>query len=105
MGKTESEHSQFKKFYQGRWKHFKLYTLVIIGSNPYGIQLLTRLRLGLGYLRLDQFKHIFQETPKSTCNCGEDTETLYQYLLHYLLYTIERLSPLNVISNTTNSFL
>ena len=74
-------------------------------NNPKGIQLLTRLRLGLSYLRDHKFKHNFQDTLNSICNCGENIETSCHYLLHCLLYANERLALLNVIQSIDNSSL
>ena len=51
-------------------------------NNPKGIQLLTRLRLGLSHLRDHKFKHNFLDNLDPICNCGEDIETSYHYLLH-----------------------
>ena len=68
-------------------------------NNPKGIQLLTKLRLGLSHLREDKFLHNFQDTLNPNCNYDEDIETSCHYLLHCLLYTNERLALLNVILN------
>ena len=43
-------------------------------DNPYGIQPLTRLRLGLSHLRDHKFKHCFQDTLNPLCDCGNDTK-------------------------------
>ena len=45
---------------------------------PYGIKLLTRLRLGLSHLRDHKFRHYFQDTLNPLCDCGNDTETTTQ---------------------------
>ena len=47
-------------------------------NNPYGIKLLSRLRLGLSHLYDHKFRHCFQDTLNSLCNCGNDTETTTQ---------------------------
>ena len=39
--------------------------------NPIGVQLLTRLRLGLNHLREHIFKHGFQDTLNPLCSCGK----------------------------------
>ena len=59
-------------------------------------QLITTLRLGLSHLRDHKFKHNFQDTLNPICECGEDIETSYHYLLHCSLYTNETLALLNV---------
>ena len=43
--------------------------------NPYGIKLLTRLRLGLSHLCDHKFRYCFQDTLNPLCDCGNDTET------------------------------
>ena len=78
---------------------------IFLCNNPKGIQLLTRLRLGLSHLREHKFKHNFQDTLNSICNCGEDIETSCHYLLHCSLYTNERLALLNIIQGIDKSIL
>ena len=78
---------------------------IFLGHNLKGIQLLTRLRLGLSHLRDHKFKHNFQDTLNPICNCGEDIETSSNYLLHCSHYTNERLDFLNVIEGIDNSIL
>ena len=70
---------------------------IFLCNNPKGIQLLTRLRLGLSHLRDHKFKHNFQDTVNLICNCGEDIESLYHYPLHFSLYTNERLALMNIV--------
>ena len=43
--------------------------------NPYGIKLLTRLRVALSPLRQHKCKHNFQESLGPFCNCGWHIET------------------------------
>ena len=43
--------------------------------NPYGIKLLTRLRLGLSHFRDRKFRHCFQDTLNRLGDCGNDTKT------------------------------
>ena len=50
--------------------------------NSYGIKLLTRLRLGLSHLHDYNFRHCFQDTLNSLCDCGNDTETKRYFFLH-----------------------
>ena len=78
---------------------------IFLCNIPKGIQLLTRLRLGLSHFRDHIFKHNFQDTLNPICNCGEDTETSCHYLLHCWLYTNERLALLNIIQGIDNSIL
>ena len=50
--------------------------------NPYGIKLLTRLRLGLGHLNEHKFKHGCNDTINLICICGGDIESIKHFFLH-----------------------
>ena len=50
--------------------------------NPYGIRLLTRLRLALSHLSKHKFKHSFNDTRNHICICGGDTESINHFFLH-----------------------
>ena len=69
--------------------------------HPRGLKLLTRLRLGLSYLREHKFRHNFNDTIDPFClyrtNCLEATE---HFLLHCLIYASFRL---NVFDNLRNN--
>ena len=65
--------------------------------NPYGIKLLTRLRLGLSHLRDHKFRHCFQDTLNPLCDCGNDTETTTHFFLHYPSFHTPRKTLLNNI--------
>ena len=67
--------------------------------NPKGVKLLTRLRLSLSYLREHKFKHGFQDSLITICSCGNDIETLANFLLHCPHYSNERSTFLNTIRN------
>ena len=64
-------------------------------SQPYGIKLITRLRLGLSHLRDHKFKNNFLKflivlnCLNTICCCGKGTETVY-YLLHSPIFSDER---------------
>ena len=73
--------------------------------NPKVVKLLTRLRLGLSHLRDHKFKHSFQDSLNSICNCGTDVETTTHYLLHCPLFSDERLILINNIRNIDNNIL
>ena len=48
-----------------------------------GLNLLTRLRLGLCHLREHKFKHSFQDTLENPlCSCGKKVEFISHFLLH-----------------------
>ena len=78
---------------------------VFLCNNPEGIQLLTRLKLGLSDLQEHKFKHKFQDTLNPICNCGDYIESSCNYPLHCSLYTNERLALLNDIQGIDNSIL
>ena len=44
-------------------------------GNIYGIKLLTRLRVGLSYLREHKCRHNFQDTNKPLCSCSLEIES------------------------------
>ena len=67
--------------------------------NPYGIKLLTRLRLGLSNLRDHKFRHCFQDTLNPLRDCGNDTETTTHFFLHCPSFHIPRQTLLNNIRN------
>ena len=58
--------------------------------NPFGIKLITRLRLGLSHLRDHKFKHNFLDCLNPICCCGQDIETTVHYLLHCPIFSDER---------------
>ena len=72
---------------------------------PRGIKLLTRLRLGLSYLREHKFKHNFQDYLNPLRLCGNEIENSTHYLLHCPTYTNERLTLLNKIKSINCSIL
>ena len=80
--------------------------------NCKGIKYLTRLRLGLSYLREHKFKHSFQDTLNPCCSFGLNVETNTHFFLYFPLFTNQRrtlLSPVNDIdsslTNTKDSIL
>ena len=51
--------------------------------HPYGLKLLTRLRVGLSHLRAHKFHHNFNDTLDPFCLCGNKLlETVEHFLLH-----------------------
>ena len=78
---------------------------IFLCNNSKRVKLLTRLRLGLNHLRDQKFKHNFLDTLNPICNCDEDIETSWHYLLHCSLYTNQSLVLLNVMQVIDNSIL
>ena len=66
-------------------------------NNPYGLKLLTSLRLGLSHLRYHKFRHKFQDCIKPITVYGLEIETTTHFLLHCLLFQSARQSMLNKI--------
>ena len=73
--------------------------------NPKGVKLLTRQRLGLSHLREHKFKHVFLDSLKPICSCGQDIETSTHFLLHYCNYSNERLTFLDILRNIDRNIL
>ena len=65
--------------------------------NPVGLQLLTRLRMGLSHLNEHKFKHIFRDFLSPLCGCNLGPETTSHYLLQCHLFQTERRTLLNDI--------
>ena len=66
-----------------------------------GIKLVTRLRLGLSYLREHKLKHCFQDTLNPLYDCGMDAEYSTHFLLQCPSYIKEKctlMSNLNRIN-------
>ena len=70
-----------------------------------GLKFVTRLRLGLSYLRDHKSKHSFHDSINPLCFCSLDVESTIHYFLHCPLFTIERHTLLNTISQTDNKWL
>ena len=73
--------------------------------NPYGIKLLTRLRLGLSHLRDHKFRHCFQDTLNPLCDCGNDTETTTHFFIHCPSFHTPRHTLLNNIRSISEQIL
>ena len=72
--------------------------------NPNALKLITRLRLGLSHLRFHKFKHSFQDTINSICNCGT-AETTIHYLLLCPNFSNERLTLFNKLQSIDENIL
>ena len=73
--------------------------------SPIGIKLITRLRLGLSYLRDHKFRYNFLDCLNPISCCGKDIETTVHYLLHCRLFSDERSIFLNNIQNIDENVL
>ena len=74
-------------------------------NNPYGLKLLTRLRLGLSHLRYHKFRHNFQDCINPICVCGLEIETKTHFLFHCPLFQSARQSLLTNIKKIDESTL
>ena len=73
--------------------------------NPYGIKLLTRLRLGLSHLHDHKIRHYFQDSLNPLCDCGNDTETTTHFFPHCPGFHTFRQTLLNNIRNINEQIL
>ena len=63
--------------------------------NHLGIKLLTRLRLGLSHLYENKFRHCFQGTLNSLCECGKDIKSTMHFFPHCTNFLIARQTHLS----------
>ena len=68
--------------------------------NPIGLQLLTRLWLGLSHLNENKFTHSFRDFLNPLRECKFETETTFHFLLHCHLFQVETTTLLNDIKET-----
>ena len=66
-------------------------------DNQRGIRLITRLRVGLSYLREHKFKHSFQDCLNPICSCGLDIKSISHFFLYCLLYLIMKNTLLSTL--------
>ena len=74
-------------------------------NNPYGLKLLTRLRLSLSHLRYHKFRHKFQDCVNPRYACGLEIETTTHFPLHCPLFQSARQSFLIKIKKIDESIL
>ena len=73
--------------------------------NPYGIKLLTRLRLSLSHLNEYKFKHGFNDAINTICICGGDIESINHFCLHFPEYCEARKTLFDNIQSTDKMLL
>ena len=73
--------------------------------NPKRIKFIKRLRLGLSHLRYHKFKHSFQDSLNTFCNCSVDIKSTVHYFLHCPTHITERRTLLSSIENIENNLL
>ena len=74
-------------------------------NNPYGLKLLTRLRLGLSHLRYHKFRHNFQDGINQICDCGPEIETKSHFHYYCPLFQSARQYPLIDIKKIDENIL
>ena len=74
-------------------------------SSSKGLKFFTRVRLGLSHLREHRLKHSFQDSINPFCLCSFDVESTIRYFIHCPLFTIERQTLLNTISQIDNKLV
>ena len=60
---------------------------------------MTRLRVGMSYLREHKFKHNLQDSLNPICSCGLDIESTSHFLLHCPTFNDERYTLLSTLNN------
>lgn len=93
--------ASFKSSLQGFFKPKPNSTFNVF--DLHGLQLLTRLRLGLSHLRYHKFRHNFRETPNALCSCGSGDETVTHFFLkcpNHSLHRVKLLQRLHDINHT-----
>ena len=70
-----------------------------------GLKFVTRFWPGLSHLREHKFKHSFQDSINPLYSCSLDVESTIHYFLYCPLFTIERLTLLNLISQIDHKLL
>ena len=73
--------------------------------NSLGLIYLTRLRVGLSYLREHKFRHNFRDSLKPICNCSNSIESTKHYLLNCSNFKNERQTLLQNIRNVDPNLL
>ena len=82
-----------------RPKECSIYNII----DPYGLKLLTRLRVNLSHLREHKFRHNFLNTLNPLCSCMLETESTGHYLLRCPFYADVRKTLFDNIINTIGS--
>ena len=72
--------------------------------DPYGIKLLTRLRLQFSHLKENKFRHGFGDTVSPMCGFNAEIEDTEHFLLRCHFYSIQRFELFNNINKVEPSF-
>ena len=72
--------------------------------HPFGLKLLTRLRLGSSHLSKHRFKHNFKNCINPLCTCSLEIETTKHFFLHCHYYSVFHITFLNDLNNISPHF-
>ena len=72
--------------------------------DPYGVKLLTRLRLQFIHLKEHKFRHGFGDTACPMCGCNAEIEDTAHFLLRCHFYNIKRFELFSNINKVEPSF-
>ena len=72
-------------------------------NNFEGLKLLTRMRLGLGYLADHKFRHNFQDCLNPICSCGQEIETASHFQIRLIF--LKKLTLLILIFYSRATYL
>ena len=72
--------------------------------NPFGVKLLTRLRLQLSHLNEHKFRHGFEDTISPMCSCNAEIESNKHFLLRCHFYSSQRFELFDKCNKINLSF-
>ena len=72
--------------------------------DPFGVKLLTRLRLQFSHLNEHKFRHGFNDTLNPMCPCGTEVETTEHFLLRCHFYSAQRLELFKYLEKVDPTF-
>ena len=72
--------------------------------DPFGVKLLTRLRLQFSHLNEHKFRHSFSDTINPMCACGTEIETTEHFFLRCHFYGTQRLEIFEKLKQVDSNF-
>ena len=94
-----------RNIYSNSYEHLWIFFSFLNFSYKFGIQLDTRLRLGLSRLLDHKFKYGFLDSLNLICNYGSGIETTVYLFLHFLNFWHQRLPLLHNIRKINATIL
>ena len=73
--------------------------------DPFGVKLLTRLRLQFSHLNEHKFRHGFSDTVNPVCACGTEIETTEHFFLRCHLYSTQGSELFESLRKVDSNFL